>query len=135
MEKLSGSCRCGALSYSGETEIKRIINCHCTDCQQITGSIHGTLVFVDEDDIALRGVPKRYVHVAESGSRLTKLFCDTCGSQVFAKNSSRPGILAIRAGSLEQRHLIQPAMNIFCDSAVPSTPLDPDVVAFPRQPS
>ena len=134
MTELTGSCLCGAISYAADTDIKMTINCHCTDCQKITGSVLGTQLFVMEEALTISGVPKVFEHTADSGSRLTKLFCDKCGAQVFSRNSSRAGVIGIRAGSIAQKDVIQPTINIFCDSAVPSTPVDPALKSFPGAP-
>ncbi|MGZ0187172.1 MAG: GFA family protein [Alphaproteobacteria bacterium] len=38
MTKLSGKCLCGDISFSCDTEIKMMANCHCSDCQAATGA-------------------------------------------------------------------------------------------------
>lgn len=132
MTELTGSCLCGAISYTGDTDIKMAVNCHCTDCQKITGSVLGTQLFVMEEALTISGEPKVFEHTADSGSRLSKLFCDKCGAQVFSRNSKREGVMGIRAGSIDQKDVIQPTINIFCTSAVPSTPIDPALKTFPK---
>jgi len=44
MPKLTGNCLCGAVSFEAEGDITMQGNCHCTDCQQISGSAFATLV-------------------------------------------------------------------------------------------
>ncbi len=135
MTKISGSCLCGAIRYQGDVDIKMIINCHCDDCRRATGSVHGTMIFVPEDSLEISGSPKGFDHAADSGSTLTKLFCENCGSQVFGKNTSREGVIGIRAGTLDQKELIKPGMNLFKSSAIASTPMDPDIKVFDKMPS
>lgn len=134
MTKLSGSCLCGDISYSADAEIKMVINCHCTDCQQATGSVHGTMVFVEEDKVEMSGSAATFDHGADSGNTLTKIFCGKCGSQVAGKNSGRAGVMGIRAGTLDQKDLITPGANIYCESAVPSTPMAEGTKQFPKMP-
>ena len=134
MTKLSGSCLCGEVAYSADTDVKMIINCHCSDCQKATGSVHGTLVFIEEDALSINGNPSGFDHPADSGSTLTKLFCSKCGSQLFGRNTNRPGMIGIRAGTLDQKELIKPGVNIYCGSAIASTPMDPDLKAFEKMP-
>jgi len=73
-------------------------NCHCTDCQQISGSTHATLVFMAEGDVSISGEIKRFTHSVDSGNKLTKDFCPNCGSQMFGGNAGRPGMIALKAG-------------------------------------
>lgn len=134
MTKLSGQCLCGAISYSGDADIKMIINCHCHDCQQATGSVHGTMVFVEEDKITVDGTPTGFDHPADSGNTLTKLFCAKCGSQMMGKNTGRAGVIGIRAGTLDQKELITPGINVFCSRALESTPIDPETKQFDKMP-
>ena len=134
MTKLSGSCLCGSVSFDGDTEVKMIINCHCDDCRKVTGSVHGTLLFVEEGTVQVHGETASFDHPADSGNTLTKIFCPNCGSQVAGRNTGRPGMMSIRAGTVDQKDLIKPGVNVFMDSAVPSTPVDPEAKAFPRMP-
>ncbi len=124
MTQFNGSCLCGAVTYEADCEIQRIVNCHCIDCQKATGSVHTTMVFVPQDGMIVKGYPSSYTHTADSGSAMTKRFCSSCGTQLFSINSRRAGVVGIRAGTISQKHLVTPQLNIFCDSAVPSTPMD-----------
>ena len=134
MVEISGSCLCGDVSYKGNAEVKMVINCHCTDCQQATGSAHGTMLFVSDDAIKFAGAKAEYSHPADSGNTLTKIFCNKCGSQVAGKNTGRAGVLGLRAGCVDQKELIQPGANIYCDSAIPSTAMAPELKKFPGMP-
>lgn len=134
MAKLSGRCLCGKIEFSGDTEIKLMANCHCSDCRATTGAAYATLLFVDEDAIAITGTPKVFRHKADSGADMEKLFCPDCGSQMFGRNSNRPKALAIRAGVLDQAELVKPAVNVFLDSRIASTPVDPDLKGFAKMP-
>jgi hypothetical protein len=134
MTQISGSCLCGAVTYEADCEIQRIVNCHCLDCQQATGSVHTTLVFVPEDAVKIKGYPSSYTHMADSGSTMVKRFCSSCGTQLFSMNSRRQGAIGIRAGTISQKHIVQPQLNIFCDSAVASTPMDDKLPKFGKMP-
>jgi len=134
MTKISGSCLCGNVSYAGDAEIKMVINCHCTDCQQATGAVHATMLFVAEDEVEVKGSPKEFQHPADSGNTLSKIFCGDCGSQMMGKNTGRVGLVGLRAGTVHQKELITPGANIFCESAVPTTPMAEDIKQFPKMP-
>lgn len=134
MTEISGSCLCGNVSYKGDAEIKMVINCHCSDCQQATGSAHGTMAFVADDAVEISGDASEYSHPADSGNTLTKIFCGKCGSQIAGKNTGREGVIGLRAGCMDQKDLIQPGANIYCDSAIPSTAMDPELKKFPGMP-
>lgn len=134
MPNLSGKCLCGNIKFGGDTEIMRTANCHCSDCRAATGAAYATLVMVDADAIKITGTPKIYKHKAESGADIEKHFCPDCGSQLFGRNSGRPDTLSIRAGVLDQTSLVKPSVNVFLDSKIESTPIDPNVKGFSRMP-
>lgn len=134
MTMLSGGCLCGAVSFQGDCDIKAMGNCHCTDCRTVTGAAYATLVIVPESDVKVTGELREYSHTSDAGSTMTKQFCGTCGSQMFSKNSSREGMIAIRAGAVDQKAVVQPAFNVYCSSAMPSTPMNPDIPAFQKMP-
>ncbi|WP_390915511.1 GFA family protein [Pseudosulfitobacter sp. SM2401] len=134
MTKFTGICLCGSVKYTCEITPSLIMNCHCSDCRKAMGSIHGTTMFVPEETVKIDGYPRSYSHSSDSGSSMTKIFCETCGSQLFSKNSNRAGGIGIRAGSVDDASLIVPMMNIFTQSALPSTPLDPNLPQHRKMP-
>jgi hypothetical protein len=134
MPKLSGKCLCGNIKFSGDSEISRTVNCHCSNCRAITGAAFATNVVVDKDAITITGTPKIHKHKADSGAEIETYFCPDCGSQLFGRNSARTNSLSIRAGVLDQTSLIKPSINIFLDSKIESTPIDPELKGFPRMP-
>ena len=134
MPKLSGKCLCGNIAFTADTDIKLMVNCHCSDCRTATGATFGTLLFVDEAALEVTGAPKVFKHVADSGANMEKHFCPDCGSQLFGKNSNRPNTVSVRAGVVDQTKLVKPAVNIYLSSKIESTPIDPDLEGFPKMP-
>ena len=116
MTVFSGKCLCGRVTYKVDTEPMAIFNCHCDDCRRATGSVFGTNLFVSEDKIEIRGKVSSYSHISDSGSRMTKLFCPNCGSLMFGKNSAKVNVISIRAGTVDEKDLIKPMINVFMDS-------------------
>ena len=134
MPKLTGKCLCGNIAFSADTEIKMMANCHCSDCRAATGAAYGTLLFVDGDALQIEGTPKVFNHTADSGADMEKHFCPDCGSQLFGRNSNRPGMMTIRAGNVDQTELVKPAVNDYLGSKIESTPVDPDLKGFDKMP-
>ncbi len=134
MAKLSGKCLCGNIAFTADTDIKLMANCHCSDCRAATGAAYGTLLFVDEAALEVKGAPKVFKHVADSGANMEKHFCPDCGSQMFGKNSNRPNTVSVRAGVVDQTELVRPAVNVYLSSRIASTPIDPDLKGFAKMP-
>ena len=135
MSEFSGSCHCGEISYTFSGEPLRQVNCHSKNCQKTSGGPYLANIFVSEDNLLIKGSPKVYQHLADSGNQMTKKFCGNCGAQMFSLGSGRPGIVIIRGGTIDNLEIIQPTLNIFVSSKIPSTPLDESLSTFEKMPS
>ena len=68
--KIDGECHCGYIKYEAEIDPERVVICHCTDCQTLSGSAFRTVAFSREDTFRLlAGDVKIYVKTAESGAQ------------------------------------------------------------------
>ena len=42
--KIDGQCHCGLITYEATIDPQNVSICHCTDCQQLTGSAYRVTV-------------------------------------------------------------------------------------------
>ncbi len=131
---LSGKCLCGAVSYTCEDEPVFTGNCHCKDCKKSSGSGYAPALFVPEDSVAITGEVKYFESQGGSGNMIARGFCPNCGSQLFGKPSVIPGMLGIRAGSLDDTSAYKPQSDIFTSSAEAWEFMDHDLPNFPEMP-
>jgi hypothetical protein len=119
--KVDGGCHCGRITYEAEIDPEKILICHCTDCQSLSGSAFRTVVRVPTNAFRLlSGEPKIYVKQAESGAKLAQAFCAECGSPIYGTYVGEdPKFYGIRVGTLSQRDALSPKMQIWCRSAQP----------------
>ena len=134
MSIFTGSCLCGSVNYKSNTNPLVIQNCHCDQCRKATGSVYLTNLFIREENFEITGEVNNYTHLSDAGNNMTKYFCPNCGSQVFGKNSGRPGIITIRAGTVNEKDIIKPIRNLFLKSKVPSTPINSNLEACEGMP-
>ena len=134
MSIFTGSCLCGSVNYKSNSDPLVIQNCHCDQCRKATGSVYLTNLFIKEENFEITGEVNNYTHLSDTGNKMTKYFCPNCGSQVFGKNSGRPGIITIRAGTVNEKDIIKPIRNLFLKSKVPSTPIDSNLEACEGMP-
>ena len=104
----SGSCLCGDVSFNYKSEPGMFLMCHCTDCQKSTGSPVASIIIVPEDDFSINGSTSSY----ECEAKVTRSFCKICGSQIFSRIESAPGVVAIKTGVLDEQPNIKP--NLVC---------------------
>jgi hypothetical protein len=100
-EKLSGGCTCGAIHYECNANPIVMLNCHCRDCQQASGSAYAAIVVVPKGAVQIRGEPRYHKTVGQAGNAVERGFCPSCGSQVTVKLERRPDVLGLQAGSLD----------------------------------
>ena len=119
--KSNGQCHCGAIAYEVEIDLDHIGICHCTDCQIMSGSAFRVLAYVPEQNFRLlRGQPKTYAKVAESGRRRQLLFCGDCGTSLYSvAEEDGPKTLAMRVGPLSDRARLVPSIQYWHRSILP----------------
>jgi len=134
MAGFTGGCLCQAVTYKSNADPLMILNCHCKNCRRLTGSVFGTNLFVPEDQLQFDGELKTFNHKADSGNAMQRRFCIKCGTQLFGSSSGRPNIVSVRAGTVDNLSIIKPNMNVFTDSMVPSTQIDPNLPSAAKMP-
>ena len=132
--KIDGSCHCGAIAYEAEIDPETVGICHCTDCQQLTGTAFRVTAFAPGSAFRiLRGTPKVYVKTAESGTQRAQGFCGECGSHLYATSvGDGPKDYGIRVGTMRQRNELAPRRESWRHSAVPWLPDLDGLVVEPK---
>lgn len=116
MSETVGGCLCGAVRYGFEGEAAAALVCHCTHCQKQSGSAYSTIIGVPEGQVSITGEPSTYHDTGESGGSVERLFCGTCGSPLFSRVEAAPGMLWIKAGTLDDTSQFSPAAHIWTRS-------------------
>ncbi|CAG1023108.1 S-(hydroxymethyl)glutathione synthase [Patescibacteria group bacterium] len=130
----SGGCLCGAVRYECSAEPVFSANCHCRDCQKLSGGAYIATFFVTENSVTITGEVQYFDKLGDSGHWVKRGFCPNCGSQVFGKPEVVTAMLGIRAGSLDNPALYQPQMDIYAASAQPWDFMNPDLPKFSQLP-
>ncbi|WP_046868553.1 GFA family protein [Microvirga massiliensis] len=119
--RIDGRCHCGFIAYEAEIDPEKVMICHCTDCQTLSGSAFRTTALTREGGFRLlSGALKTYVKVAQSGAKRLQGFCPECGSPICATSEGNdPKVYSIRIGTARQRDDLIPKAQIWCRSAQP----------------
>jgi hypothetical protein len=117
MQERQGSCACGAVHYVLKGEPLATAVCHCRHCQKQSGSAFSFNLIVKEADYAQSGETKSYVTIGDSGQPSYRHFCPQCGSPIITKAAVMPGVVIVKAGTLDSMEGLQPQREIYTDHA------------------
>lgn len=117
--KVDGHCYCGKIAFEAEVDTATVLVCHCTDCQELTGSAYRAVVMA-KDLVILKGAPKVWVKKADSGRERAHAFCADCGSPIYSgPTDGSLAAVSLRIGTLAQRGALEPKKQIWTRSALP----------------
>lgn len=129
-----GGCLCGSARYTSSAAPVMAAHCHCTDCRKASGTGHGTHIVLPEAAYTQSGELKSYDHPADSGNIVSRLFCPNCGCAIHSTNSGMPGMVFVRASSLDDPNVISPQMVVYASRAATWDYVDPALPKFDTVP-
>jgi hypothetical protein len=107
-----GSCLCQGVTFTVSGELPPIQVCHCGQCRRAQGTPFVTNIPVNEAQLnwlSGQDLIQRY----ESSPGKWRCFCKTCGSPLFSQRTSLPGVLRLRAGTLEGQVNTRVGLHIY----------------------
>jgi hypothetical protein len=133
MMKIQGNCHCGAIAYEADVDPAKSTICNCNDCQSFSGSPwRASVPALAQDFRLLRGTPKTYEKIAESGTRRLQAFCGDCGSAIYATSAGNQRVFNLRLGAIRQRAELAPRRQIWTDAALPWASDITDIPGVPK---
>jgi hypothetical protein len=130
---ITGGCLCKEVRYESMADpiVTRI--CWCRLCQYL-GAGSGTVnVCFPAATFAVHGKTSVYRNLADSGNVMLRRFCPTCGTPLFSEAEARPHLIFVRAGSLDDPQIAQPAVTIWTSQAPSWACIDHDLPTMDRQ--
>ena len=115
---LKGSCHCGKVRYEVGGKLLRFVYCHCPDCRKFTGSAFSAALVAEAEGFAVTSGGDN-LSAFESSPGKRRSFCKTCGCHLFARAEQRPGMVIIRAGTLDDDPPIKPQYHIWVKAKAP----------------
>ncbi len=103
-ESIEGGCRCRRVRYRLDIPaLPKVYACHCRDCQTWSGSAFSVNFVLPEDRLTVTGEPAIFELTSDDGERVSRQrACPVCFTRVFNTNTARPGMVVIRAGTLDR---------------------------------
>jgi hypothetical protein len=76
-----------------------------------------------------------YDRAADSGHIVSRAFCVKCGSPIYSVNNAMPGLIFIRASSLDDLEVFKPQMIVYASRGASWDCFDPALPRFETMPS
>jgi hypothetical protein len=132
--KLEGGCYCGGVRYVAEGEPALKAQCHCRECQYITGGGPNMFLLMPADGFSYtKGSPKQFSR-ADIEDAVTREFCAECGTHLLTRRPGLPAVI-LKVGALDDPKLFgQPQMAIFTIDKQPFHQIPEGMPMFERLP-
>jgi hypothetical protein len=125
-----GGCSCGAVRYRLTSDPLFTHCCHCLNCQRQTGSAFVINLLIEADRVDLLAADPQPIEVPRDDGSKQKIFrCPTCQVAVFSQYT-RPELLFVRGGTLDEPSSVEPDVHIFTRSKLPWITVPDSVPAF-----
>lgn len=132
--KLQGGCYCGGVRYVAEGEPTMKAQCHCRECQYITGGGPNFFVMMPADGFRYdKGAPKAFTR-SDLERPVTREFCPNCGTHLTTRVPGLPAVV-VKVGTLDEPALFGgPQAAIYTVDKQPFHQIPEGLPAFERLP-
>jgi len=97
---LEGGCYCGAVRYRAEGDPMMQAQCHCRECQYITGGSPNMFMAMPIAGFTYtKGAPKQFKR-ADLERPVTREFCAECGTHLATRPPGFPAVI-VKVGTLD----------------------------------
>ncbi|MBV1879197.1 MAG: GFA family protein [Pseudomonadales bacterium] len=118
--QIDGHCHCGKVTYAAEISETRTFVCHCTDCQQFSGSAFRVRTVIPSANFKITsGSPRTYSKTSETGTERIMHFCEFCGTHLFGSGTDITTGISLSTTTATQKNEIMPMAQVWCQSKLP----------------
>ncbi len=112
--KIEGGCYCKGVRYAVEGDPIFSGQCHCRECQYISGGHPNVVMGMPESGFRYtKGTPKGFKR-ADLKDGVTREFCPDCGTHLLTRTAAVPGAVLLKIGTYDDPSLFTgPQMVIY----------------------
>jgi len=132
--EVTGGCLCKAVRYRITAAPIATRVCWCRVCQYLAAGNGAVNICFPSNAITVEGVLTDFPLIADSGTPMHRRFCPKCGTQMFSEAETRPHLIFVRAGTLDDSEVAQPGATIWVSSAPSWACIDETLPQIERQP-
>jgi len=99
--EFEGGCYCGGLRYRAKGDPLFKAQCHCRECQYLSGGQSNVVMAMPEAGFAYaKGAPKQFRR-SDLASPVTREFCSECGTHILTRAPGVPGAVLLKVGTFD----------------------------------
>jgi hypothetical protein len=112
----TGRCLCGEITYEFTGDAIATAVCHCEHCQRQSGGAFSVNVILQADQLTVSGPIKTFEDRGENGDAVyvERRFCGNCGSPIVSEMMQAAGMIAVKAGTLDDHSWVTPQAEVWC---------------------
>jgi hypothetical protein len=133
---MTGRCLCGDVTYELTGELIATAVCHCDHCQRQSGGAFSVNLIAMEAQLSVTGELTTYGDAGNDPSgtvHVQRRFCGRCGSPIVSVLTGGNGVIAVKAGTLDEKSKINPTVQAWCVDRQPWVDLPGMAVSLDRE--
>ena len=115
---IRASCLCGDVRFEINGKLTGASHCHCSMCRKAHGAAFGTYGAVNAADFRIVSGADR-ITPYRSSADVVRTFCARCGSTLQWLRESKPEIVDVAFGILDEDPGVRPERHIYVGSRAP----------------
>ncbi|MFV0260799.1 MAG: GFA family protein [Acidimicrobiales bacterium] len=132
----TGQCLCGEVTYELSGDLLATAVCHCQHCQRQSGGAFSVNLIAHESQLTVDGTLAVYGDTGDDGGDtvyVERRFCPSCGSPIVSALLGTEGVIAVKAGTLDDTSDVKPTMEAWCVTSQPWVTLPDIPVSLERE--
>lgn len=132
--EVTGGCLCKSVRYRVTAAPIATRSCWCRVCQYLACGNATVNTCFPSNAMTIEGELADYSCTADSGNVMHRRFCPKCGTHLFSEAESRPHLVFVRNGSLDDPEIGRPSATIWVSAAPTWACIDEKLPRVERQP-
>jgi hypothetical protein len=133
---MTGRCLCGDVTFELAGDVIATAVCHCDHCQRQSGGAFSVNLVAHESQLTVSGPLSTYEDRGDDGGDtvyVLRQFCGSCGAPIVSALTGTDGVIAVKAGTLDDKSAVRPTVEAWCEHRQPWVELPGMEVSLDRE--
>ena len=131
---ITGGCYCQDIRYEIDAEPETAFQCHCRECQYITGGNPNIVMVFPKNSFNYSSGSVSKFSRKDLNEPVIRHFCKKCGTAIGTESPARPHSMIVKVGTLDDPSKFEPKAAIFTCDLQPYHYLPNKLASFDKRP-